>query len=114
VTRRLRAGGLRGLFDSAQTLRCKQTSTSSVKVARLIRWFSWAESLFPILRERDCLPRSFALYHYLRYNDVSACHVIGITPSPFAAHAWVEMAGLPILDSPSVTKRFAVISHIAP
>jgi hypothetical protein len=38
----------------------------------------------------DCLPRSLALFVFLRAMGFSVRHCIGIRCFPFAAHAWVE------------------------
>jgi len=46
---------------------------------------------------RDCLPRSLALFAYLRRCGLPAKHVIGVKRFPFAAHAWVEVEAKPLL-----------------
>jgi hypothetical protein len=38
----------------------------------------------------DCLPRSLALFVFLRAMGFRVRHCIGIQCFPFAAHAWVE------------------------
>jgi len=45
----------------------------------------------------DCLARSLALFHYLRWRGIPATHVIGIRRVPFTAHAWVEVSGEGVL-----------------
>ncbi|MEO7177391.1 MAG: lasso peptide biosynthesis B2 protein [Allosphingosinicella sp.] len=61
--------------------------------------FSRAENLF-LARSApdDCLPRSLALYAFLRTMGHPAEHRFGFLRYPFAAHAWVECAGRVILD----------------
>ena len=54
----------------------------------------WLSRLSP----NDCLPRSLALFRYLRGEGVAAEHVIGVRRVPFAAHAWVEAEGDALLD----------------
>jgi hypothetical protein len=64
----------------------------------LVRPFLAAEN-FVFLRRapNDCLVRSLALFRYLRWSGIPATHVIGIRRIPFAAHAWVEVAGEGVL-----------------
>jgi hypothetical protein len=54
----------------------------------------------------DCLPRSLALYVFLSERGVQATHVIGVTPRPFAAHAWVEVDGRALCDDAERTRAF--------
>ena len=54
----------------------------------------------------DCLPRSLALYVFLSERGVPATHVIGATPRPFAAHAWVEVDGRALCDDAERTRAF--------
>ena len=68
-----------------------------------IRAFQFADNLNLVADfRRDCLPRSLALF----------CHMIGIAAPPFAAHAWVDYAGEPLLDSIESCGRFSPISII--
>lgn len=43
-----------------------------------------------------CLEQSLALYLLLRRRGVAAELRLGAKPFPFAAHAWVEVAGEPV------------------
>ncbi|MGH7497567.1 MAG: lasso peptide biosynthesis B2 protein [Gemmatimonadales bacterium] len=45
-----------------------------------------------------CLEQSLALYCLLRRKGIALTFVLGVRPSPFAAHAWVEQYGIPIND----------------
>lgn len=56
-----------------------------------------------------CLQRSAALVYLLRRQQLPARLVIGYRPSPFSAHAWVELAGRVINDSPEYAKRMTVL-----
>lgn len=61
----------------------------------------------------DCLPRSLALFVFLRERGINATHVIGLRPRPFVAHAWVEVEGAPALEDEariSLFQRLAVLS----
>ncbi|MEM1129475.1 MAG: lasso peptide biosynthesis B2 protein [Pseudomonadota bacterium] len=69
-------------------------------VARCLRPFRRAENLYvPARAPEDCLLRSLALYRYLNAAGVAAEHVIGVQRFPFEAHAWVEVAGRPVLQA---------------
>ena len=64
-----------------------------------LKTFVRAENLWlSRLSPNDCLPRSLALFRYLRCEGVAAEHVIGVRRVPFAAHAWVEADGDALLD----------------
>ena len=47
---------------------------------------------------RDCLPRSLALFVFLKRCGIDCNHVIGVQRTPFQAHAWVEIEGEPVLE----------------
>lgn len=67
----------------------RATSDSQLESAKAI--FLNAER-FIISRRgmEDCLPRSLALFVFLRAMGFKVRHCIGIQCFPFAAHAWVE------------------------
>jgi Transglutaminase-like superfamily/Coenzyme PQQ synthesis protein D (PqqD) len=61
--------------------------------------FALAENFFvPRRAPDDCLPRSLALFRFLRAMGLPAEHVIGCRRAPFFAHAWVECGGRVVLD----------------
>ncbi len=60
----------------------------------------------------DCLPRSLALYRFLRLAGVPATHVIGVTRIPFAAHAWVESGGRPVLDDSPLRRSMTSLARL--
>src|ERR1700761_632683 len=93
----LRAFGFRAVYESCFTLR--QTTTTTQDIGRATRAFVRAENLFVSRRApNDCLLRSLALFRFLRRCGFPAEHVIGVRRVPFAAHAWVEVKGIPQLD----------------
>ena len=66
---------------------------------RAERAFTRAEFLLPTKdASLDCLPRSLALFGFLRSMGLPAEHRIGVARRPFSAHAWVECNGRVILD----------------
>ncbi len=56
-----------------------------------------------------CLQRSSVIVRMLRRSGVNARLVIGYCPSPFAAHAWVEVNGRVINDSPAYKEQMQVL-----
>lgn len=51
-------------------------------------------------RRAICLEQSLVLYRVLRRRDQPARLRVGVRPLPFAAHAWVECAGIPVNEQP--------------
>ncbi|HEY0380757.1 MAG TPA: lasso peptide biosynthesis B2 protein [Candidatus Elarobacter sp.] len=67
---------------------------------RACRAFARAENFFVARRAPDdCLPRSLALFRFLRAMGLPAVHVIGVRRAPFYAHAWVECNERVVLDA---------------
>ena len=56
-----------------------------------------------------CLQRSVAATRLLRKHGIPAQLVIGYRPSPFFSHAWVEVDGRVVNDSPGYKKRLQVL-----
>ena len=66
---------------------------------RAVAAFARAENFFvPRRAPDDCLPRSLALFRFLRMMGLPSEHVIGCRRAPFFAHAWVECGGRVVLD----------------
>jgi len=59
-----------------------------------------------------CLERSLVLYYRLKRNGVPAALRLGVRAYPFAAHAWVELEGNPINETPDFLKDFARIMEL--
>jgi hypothetical protein len=53
-----------------------------------------------------CLEQSLALYLLLRRRGVLAELRLGVTPSPFHAHAWVEVDGAPVNEDEETVAKF--------
>ncbi|MFW2438266.1 MAG: lasso peptide biosynthesis B2 protein [Arenicellales bacterium] len=74
-------------------------SVPSTSINDDLKRFLAAEAWLPsFLGDRDCLPRSLALFTYLRRLGHPVSHVIGVSRFPFDAHAWVEYDGTPLLE----------------
>jgi len=59
-----------------------------------------------------CLQRSVATARLLRSRGVHATLVIGCRSEPFLSHAWVEMDGRAINDSPAYQRLLCVLERI--
>ena len=57
-----------------------------------------ARTLAPLPTDTRCLVQSLTLTSLLARRGLRGCVVIGSRPAPFAAHAWVELDGRPLLD----------------
>ena len=69
----------------------------------------WAAALY--CKRIRCLQRSTAMVRLLRYDGQRAELVIGCRPLPFFAHAWVEVDGRVVGDSPSYKKKLSVLDR---
>ena len=89
-----------------------RSDPADVELARAA--FVRAENFY--LRRRapnDCLPRSLALYAYMRGLGVPVIHRIGARRFPaFRCHAWVECDGSPLLDQPAKVSDYTLIASI--
>jgi hypothetical protein len=56
-----------------------------------------------------CLQRSVCATRLLRRHGIAARLVIGYRPVPFLSHAWVEVAGRVVNDSPAYQHRLRVL-----
>ena len=61
-----------------------------------------------------CLPRALTLQGLLNRHGISSLLRIGIARGPggVLAHAWVEVAGVPMGEADDVTERFSLLEHI--
>lgn len=56
-----------------------------------------------------CLEQALALYVLLRRRGAPVHVRFGVQPYPFFAHAWLELNGQPITESPEIVARFALL-----
>lgn len=66
-------------------------------VERVARRVAMVAAFFP--GRVACLEQSLTLYWLLLRSRIPATFRIGVLPSQFAAHAWVEYDGEPVLES---------------
>src|ERR1700680_4774427 len=56
-----------------------------------------------------CLQRSFVATRLLRKHGIKAQLTIGYRPAPFFSHAWVEVDGRVVNDSPAYKERLTIL-----
>jgi len=56
-----------------------------------------------------CLQGSVAATRLLKKSGIKSCLVIGYRPAPFLSHAWVEVDGRVVNDSPVYKERLHVL-----
>jgi hypothetical protein len=84
------------------------------RLARAEKAFMRAENFFVgWAAPDDCLPRSMALFRFLRSMGLPAEHHIGLDRHSLIGHAWVECGGRTILDT-SRSARLTKMSAAAP
>ncbi len=92
--------GLRRTLRAIHRLAPPGSATREVdyeSVERVARRVATVAAFFPA--RVACLEQSLTLYWLLLRARVSVTFRIGVLPSQFAAHAWVEYDGQPVLES---------------
>ena len=102
-----------GGFPALYNLVRKCSPSSEVPAAdtceSVCRHVSQVCSWYP--RRTLCLQRSAVLTCLLRRHGVPAELVIGASPMPFKAHAWVEVRGSVVNDKVSVQTKYVVLER---
>jgi hypothetical protein len=57
----------------------------------------------------QCLEQSVAAYILLRRRGFPVKLCIGVQPYPFAAHAWLNLDGMPLTESAEAVSRFVIM-----
>ena len=60
-----------------------------------------------------CLEQSLVLFVLLRRRGVGAELRLGVQPYPFNAHAWVELDGVPLNETPETIRQFVPMEDFA-
>lgn len=85
-----------------------------ILLPRALAAFARAENFFYLKgAPDDCVPRSFALFGFLRSLGIAVEHCIGVQRSPFKAHAWVEYDSHVVYEDPAGPLDFVPITRIA-
>jgi Transglutaminase-like superfamily/Coenzyme PQQ synthesis protein D (PqqD) len=102
--RELRRHGLRGVVERWPELERPGVpdtpdACDSHSLQRALQAFRLAENFYIAARAPDdCLPRSLALFRFLRARGLPAEHCVGYERHASGAHAWVECGGQVLLD----------------
>jgi hypothetical protein len=110
VTLALRFGGLGRTTTVARrlTARCRDGRTPDPAcIALVVHRVDLAAAFFP--GRARCLERSFALHVCLGRCGIATAVRLGVQPYPFAAHAWVELDGEPVGESPDSIAPFRAL-----
>jgi transglutaminase-like putative cysteine protease len=70
-----------------------------------------ATALYP--GRSKCLEQAVAAFVLLRRRQIPVQLRLGVQPYPFSAHAWVELNGVPLSESPEVVAQFALMPDAA-
>jgi hypothetical protein len=102
--------GFRHVVQDHGSTRAKAKSHDHDAETRICEAMKWALSLY--WKRALCLQRSIATARVLRSCGLDARVVIGCRPEPFASHAWVEIDGRVVNDSPGYQKLLSVLERI--
>jgi hypothetical protein len=101
--------GFEGVHRTTQPRKCRQRSSTTELEATVCEA---VESILPLYWKRvRCLQRSVATARVLKGYGIHAEVVIGYRPAPFLAHAWVEVGGRIVNDSPVFQSRLRVLER---
>jgi hypothetical protein len=96
---------------------CQERTTNRadhMKAELYARWIAVAARRQPLRAE--CLAQSLTLLIWLRAQNTPCALQIGVakTETELKAHAWVEVGGAPVNDSPHVVSQFTTLSAARP
>lgn len=57
-----------------------------------------------------CLEQSLVIWFLLRRRGFNASVRIGVQPLPFAAHAWVELNGMPLDQHEDFVRNYSILA----
>jgi hypothetical protein len=103
-------GGFRSVHTSVKTTPVSPSAGGDGIVRRICDAVTLASCFYwkPVL----CLPRAVVTTRLLRKFGVQAQMVIGYRPSPFFSHAWVEVNGRIVNDSPAYQQKLLVLERV--
>lgn len=104
--------GFPGAYQRLALTRVKSASSAQEILPAALSAFRMAENFVNLPNApRDCLPRSMALFHFLKELGVPVQHCIGVRRFPFEAHAWVECHGAPLFNDPADLLRYTELAR---
>lgn len=92
-----------GRWSSSQEVLLENQPGQIERISDVVGKAAW-RGFFPV----TCLPRSLCLWFFLRRNRILAELRIGVRRGDqgLAAHAWVEVGQLPLLDHAQIADEF--------
>ena len=97
VRRLLRADDLPATVAALRSQRPEEGTTASRSYDEALRLAHAVTRVLAVVPDARCLARSLVLASLLCRRDVPTSLVIGVRSQPFAAHAWIELGGRPLL-----------------
>jgi hypothetical protein len=88
----------------------RDQGTDDAECQRICDAFNWAVAFYwkPVL----CLQSAVVTARLLRRRGFPAEVVIGCRPEPFFSHAWVELDGRVVNDSPGYRQQLAALARL--
>jgi len=85
--------------------------TTRLSMDKIVKSYFWASRT---IKKDLCLPRSIALYQYLKAAGYAVEHKFGVNKKDqtLAAHSWVEYQQLPLNELPNLKDKFKVMEKI--
>jgi hypothetical protein len=94
------------LLQLVSRIKVRDRRDANLSAEQLEDTFADTVVWLPLSRTNTCLPRAAALTWVLRRHGYPARMAVGYRPSPFDAHAWVELGERVIGDHPGYRRRF--------
>lgn len=103
-------GGFQAVHRSVSRIKRQEKIETALETFTVCEAVATAACFYwkPVL----CLQRAVVTTRLLRKCDIAAEMVIGYRPSPFFSHAWVEVAGTVVNDSPVYQQRLLVLERL--
>lgn len=114
TVQKLSAAGLGCVYKeyTAEPISITTSENTDALLSRALAAFAMAENFFIIRNApKDCVPRSLALFKFLRSLGLTVEHCIGVRAFPFQAHAWVEYRDCVLHDNPSRKLEFTTLAR---
>ena len=100
----------RRLYDVLRTCPKSSARLDAGTLRQICRCVNRAASAY--FKRAWCLQRSAACVYLLRRRGIPAQLVLGVRTFPFEAHAWAELDGQVLNDTPEYTGGFLVLDRI--
>ena len=106
----MRMWGFRGVHEDLRRTRCRSAKGNPAAEDAIGQAMKWALCIY--WKQALCLQRSVAAVRLFRRYGIAANLVIGYRSNPFLSHAWVEVEGRVVNDSPVYQQRLFALDRI--